>query len=125
MSAGLEFDRVRRLIAASCDDVSERDLAPARDVSILALPPWVARQGLAASGDALWLWVTPHAETADPEMGQASLAVPAGRYVIDVLETVTRTWLSREAAAAPPLVIGLPRRAGPLLARIRRVPEST
>jgi hypothetical protein len=119
----IPFDRLARLVADHSDEVDAAALSQPREASVLFLPAWVHEHGLASSAGILWLWAVPAGDEDTVALGQASLDVPAGRYVIDGFDTVTRTWISRESAAAPPLVIGLPRRGGPVLLRLARLPE--
>ncbi len=82
-------------------------------------PGWVARAGVLRSRGAWWLWCEPR-KGARRGMGQFVMDVPAGRYIIDVLDTRSRAWFSRESAAGAPLVAGLPATGHPLLVRIKR-----
>ena len=121
-SSVMPFDELARLVTAHCDEARRVGLAPAPDASVLFLPAWVREHGLAASAGVLWLWVAPAEDEDAVDMDQASLDVLAGRYLVDALDTETRAWISREVATAPPLVIGLPRRGGPVLLRLARQP---
>lgn len=87
---------------------------------IRLLPPWVARAALLKSRGAWWLWCEPR-KGARAQGGQVVVDVPTGRYMVDVLDTGAHAWFSRESAAAPPLVVGLPGTGRAVLARIRRV----
>ena len=51
-------------------------------------------------------------------VSQAVLDLPAGRYTIDATDARTGAVLSRESAASPPLVVGVPRRARGVLLQI-------
>lgn len=54
-------------------------------------------------------------------MGQFVMDVPAGRYLVDVLDASAHAWFSRESAGGAPLVAGLPATGRPVLVRIRCV----
>jgi hypothetical protein len=57
-------------------------------------------------------------------MEQAVLDLPAGRYIVDIFDVASdHRLISRETAAASPLVIGLPCRGVPLLVRISEAYE--
>jgi hypothetical protein len=86
-------------------------------------PPWVARAGVLRSRGAWWLWCKPRKGTR-PGIGQFVMDLPAGRYMIDVMDTRTHGWFSRESAVGGPLVAGLPPAGCPVLVRIRRVASS-
>jgi hypothetical protein len=120
-STAIPLDELSRFVTAHSGDVGPDGLSPARDAAVQVLPDWVGRHGLVASAGALWLWVAPAAVEGTVGMSQAVLAVPDGRYVVDTLDTSTGGWISREVTAAPPLVIGLPRRGGPVLLRLVRL----
>ena len=47
--------------------------------------------------------------------------VPCGRYLVETLDTVTSTWISRESAEGGPLVVGLPYTGNPVMVWIRLV----
>jgi hypothetical protein len=86
-------------------------------------PPWVARAGVLRSRGTWWLWCEPR-KGSRPGMSQFVMDLPAGRYMIDVMDTRTHGWFSRESAAGGPLVVGLPAAGRPVLVRIRRVASS-
>jgi hypothetical protein len=82
-------------------------------------PAWVARAALLKSARAWWLWCEPRRVRASD--GQCVLDLPAGRYMIETLDTRSSTWVSCESAAGDPLVIGVPFTGRPVLSCIRRV----
>jgi hypothetical protein len=82
-------------------------------------PAWVARAALLKSARAWWLWCEPRRTRASD--GQCVLDLPAGRYMVETLDTRSHTWVSCESAAGAPLVIGVPFTGRPVLACIRRV----
>ncbi len=82
-------------------------------------PAWVARAALVKSARAWWLWCEPRRGRARD--GQCVLDLPAGRYIVESLDTRSRTWVSCESAAGAPLVIGVPFTGRPVLVSIRRV----
>ena len=84
-------------------------------------PTWVAGAAVLRSGATWWLWCEPRrgARGAD----QFVLDVPEGRYLVDVMDTRTHAWFSRESAAGAPLVAGLPATGAALVVRIARVAE--
>ena len=51
-------------------------------------------------------------------MEQAVLDVPAGRYLVDTYDVAERSWRALESAAAPPLVIGVPRCDDAIVVRV-------
>ncbi|MDO8834620.1 MAG: hypothetical protein Q7V01_03450 [Vicinamibacterales bacterium] len=92
--------------------------------AVRVMPTWVARVGVLRSRGAWWLWCEPR-KGARPTGGQFVIDVPAGRYTVDILDTRTHAWCSRESAAAAPLVAGLPVTGGAVLVRLRRVSSVT
>lgn len=110
------------LAAARDNDASVRIPASFTAVEtrvIRKVPAWVARAGILKSARAWWLWCEPRRGRARD--AQAVLDLPDGRYMVETLDTRTFTWVSCEAAAGSPLVIGLPYTGRPVLACIRRV----
>jgi len=87
--------------------------------AIRRAPPWVARAAILKSARAWWLWCEPRRGRARD--GQCVLDLPAGRYMIETLDTRSHTWVSCESAAGAPLVIGVPFTGRPVVACIRRV----
>jgi hypothetical protein len=114
LAAAREVDRSVR-IPSSFSSVESR--------LIRQVPAWVARAGIAKSARAWWLWCEPRRGRARD--GQCVLDLPDGRYMVETLDTRTFTWVSCEAAAGSPLVIGLPHTGRPVLACIRRVAPAT
>jgi hypothetical protein len=114
LAAAREADRSVR-IPSSFSSVESR--------IIRQVPAWVARAGILKSARAWWLWCEPRRGRARD--GQCVLDVPDGRYMVETLDTRTSTWVSCEAAAGSPLVIGLPYTGRPVLASIRRVARAT
>jgi hypothetical protein len=95
-----------------------------RDVGIEIVrrwPPWVARAAVLKSRSTWWLWCEPR--RGPRGAGQFVMDVPDGRYFVDVMDTRTHAWCSRESAAGGPLVAGLPATGGALIARVTRVAE--
>ena len=86
---------------------------------IRSVPAWVARAGILKSARAWWLWCEPRRGRARD--AQCVLDLPDGRYMVETLDTRSSTWVSCEAAAGSPLVVGLPYTGRPVLACIRRV----
>ena len=114
LAAARETDRSVR-IPSSFSSVEPR--------IIRQVPSWVARAGILKSARAWWLWCEPRRGRARD--GQCVLDVPDGRYMVETLDTRTSTWVSCEAAAGSPLVIGLPYTGRPVLACIRRVARAS
>ena len=114
LAAAREADRSVR-IPSSFSSVEPR--------IIRQVPSWVARAGILKSARAWWLWCEPRRGRARD--GQCVLDVPDGRYMVETLDTRTSTWVSCEAAAGSPLVIGLPYTGRPVLACIRRVARAS
>jgi hypothetical protein len=118
VAALLDRGRVR----VDADANVDAGWSDAGDVTIDALPRWVRSAGLAASGGQRWLWISPRAGTrGDIASAQAVLGAPRGRYRVDTIDTESGDIVAREVASAPPLVIGLPRRASAVLVRIERI----
>lgn len=86
---------------------------------IRSLPAWVTRFGLLAAGGQYCLWCEPRREPYQTFPSQMVIEIPRGRYMVDILDTAARTWVSRESAEGGPLVAGLPCTGNPLLAWIR------
>lgn len=86
---------------------------------IRRVPAWVARAALLKSARAWWLWCEPRRGRARD--GQCVIDLPAGRYIVESLDTRSRSWVSCESAAGAPLVAGVPFTGRPVLACIRRV----
>ncbi len=123
MPTKISFQETRGRIAAAFQDVDADGLWPAPDLSCRVLPGWVGEFGAARCDDG---WLVYLAPGPDPEpdragMSQAVIDVPAGRYLVDVHDIAARTWRSRESAAAPPLVIGVPAADGPVVLTLTRV----
>jgi len=110
LAAARETDRTVR-IPASFTTVESR--------IIRQVPSWVARAGILKSARAWWLWCEPRRGRARD--GQCVIDLPDGRYMVETLDTRSYTWVSCEAAAGSPLVIGLPHTGRPVLTCIRRV----
>ena len=110
------------LAAARELDASVRIPAAFRSMDQAAMrqaPPWVARAAFVRSARAWWLWCEPRRTRARD--GQCVLDLPAGRYIVESLDTRSHTWVSCESAAGAPLVIGVPFTGRPVLVSIRRV----
>ena len=90
--------------------------------AIRQAPAWVSRAALVKSARAWWLWCEPRRGRARD--GQCVLDLPAGRYIVEALDTRSHTWVSCESAAGAPLVIGLPFTGRPVLACVRRVSKT-
>lgn len=90
---------------------------------VLEVPAWVARAALLKSARAWWLWCEPRKGRARD--GQCVLDLPAGRFIVETLDTRNCTWVSCESAAGDPLVIGMPFTGRPVLTCIRRVATET
>ena len=128
LDAGKALERIVTALAATPAGTGSRVSIPAvfteaDTAAIRLLPPWVVRAALFKSRGTWWLYCEPRAG-ARAGTGQFVLNVPPGRYMIDLLDTRAPAWYSRESAAAPPIVAGLPGTGAPVLARIRRVASS-
>jgi hypothetical protein len=123
MTAASAVGRIAVALAAAREsDASVRIPATftAVDQSLIRqVPAWVARAALVKSARAWWLWCEPRRTRARD--GQSVLDLPAGRYIVESLDTRSHTWVSCESAAAPPLVIGVPFTGRPVLVCLRRV----
>ena len=107
------------------------DARAASEVTVRLAPDWVTDIGIVAAGASYWAWVVtsdlPPAEgpgrpaTPFSASGQLVLDLPDGRYAVDVFDTCSKDWISRESCAASPLVAGLPRRQGALVLHIRPI----
>lgn len=82
-------------------------------------PAWVGRAAVLRSRGAWWLWC--ERRKGARSGGQLVMDLPDGRYLIDLMDTGSHAWFSRESAAGAPLVAGLPAVGRALIARIRRV----
>jgi hypothetical protein len=114
LAAARELDASVRIPAA----FTAMDQAAVRQT-----PPWVARAALLKSARAWWLWCEPRRGRARD--GQCVLDLPAGRYIVESLDTRSHTWVSCESAAGAPLVIGVPFTGRPVLVYIRRVSSAS
>jgi hypothetical protein len=114
LAAARELDASLRIPAA---------FTAADPAVVRALPLWVFRAALLKSARAWWLWCEPRKGRARDAQGVLDL--PAGRYMVETLDTRTHTWVSCESAAGAPLVMGLPFTGRPVLACIRRVSTSS
>ena len=114
LAAAREADRSVRM-PSSFTPVESRLLRQA--------PSWAACAAILKSARAWWLWCEPRRGRARD--GQCVLDLPGGRYMVETLDTRTSAWVSCEAAAGSPLVFGLPRAGGPVLACIRRVARAS
>ena len=83
------------------------------------LPAWVKRFGLLSGPAGFCLWCEPRHEPEQIFPSQMILNLPRGRYMIDVLDTGSAAWVSRESAEGGPLVAGLPYTGSPVVAWIR------
>lgn len=84
-------------------------------------PAWVTRAGALIGNGVYCLWCQPHPDPHETFPSQLILNVPAGRYMVDVLDVSRAAWTSRESASGNPLVAGLPYTSGTLLVWIRTV----
>jgi hypothetical protein len=123
MSADAAVGRIAVALAAAREvDASVR--IPAKFVSadralIRQAPAWVARAALVKSARAWWLWCEPRRGRARD--GQVVIDLPAGRYIVEALDTRSQAWVSCEAATGAPLTAGLPFTGRPVLVAIRKV----
>jgi hypothetical protein len=110
LAAARELDRSLRIPAV---------FTSVDQAAIRQAPAWVARAALVKSARAWWLWCEPRRSRARD--AQCVLDLPAGRYIVESLDTRSHTWVSCESAAAAPLVIGVPFTGRPVLVCLRRV----
>lgn len=89
------------------------------------LPDWVTSCRLRTERRATWIYIEPRLPAADEESGQLVIDLPAGRYMIEIMDLETEQWISRESAAGGPLVAGLPCTGHALLVRIARIGDTT
>jgi hypothetical protein len=129
----LDPSRTAPLVRSSCAEAANAELRAAPDdVAVSSVPDWVAEVGLVAVGSTYWLWASPSQTAPEPVVddtpaptvpaatpGQLILSVPPGRYMVDVFDTSSCEWFSRESCAASPLVAGLPAKGIPLVVRIQ------
>lgn len=118
----LPFERVALLLGLCTAEA----LVPV-PVHVRHLPVWVREYGVAASPDALWIWLAgdPVSSDGPGPMGQVVLDMPHGRYVVDALEPTTGLCYSRETTAASPLVLGVSRGSGSVAIRIEALQPSS
>jgi hypothetical protein len=90
----------------------------------LHLPTWVGSRHLLVEGEAIWIYIEPNASASGTEPGQLVLELPAARYMVEILDIASGTWISRESAAGGPLVAGLPFSKNPQLIRIAKTSEN-
>jgi hypothetical protein len=86
-----------------------------------SLPPWVGRFGILAGSDQCCLWCDPRSAPGEIFPSQMVIDVPCGRYLVETLDSVTSTWISRESAEGGPLVAGLSYTGNPVMVWIRLV----
>ena len=91
----------------------------ARSSLIRSLPAWVGRFGLLAGPRSYCLWCEPIRSPRETFPSQMIFDVPPGRFMIEILDSGTLRWMSRESAEGGPLVAGLPYPGNPLLVWIR------
>ena len=82
-------------------------LAGGHNSMVRSLPAWVKRFGFLAGAGQYCLWCEPRRAPDYTFPSQMVLDIPRGRYLIDILDTETQTWVSRESAEGGPLVAGL------------------
>ncbi len=108
-------------IASILPDIGPGDLLPA-DIGICAvLPSWVDECGICRGPGTWFVLLVPGTGANAGGLEQAVLALPAGRYLVEIYGVDERRWMSVESAAAPPLVIGVPQCAGEAIVRVRAV----
>lgn len=100
-----------------------RALTEADPALVKTWPDWVGRAAVIKSRGTWWLWCEPR-RGARVGASQFAMAVPAGRYLVDIMDTRVHAWFSRESAAGAPLVAGLPSTGYPVLVRVARVSAS-
>ena len=86
---------------------------------VRSLPAWVGRFGLLAGPKEFGLWCEPLPGPGETFPSQLVIDVPPGRYMIEILDAETSTWVSRESAEGGPLVAGLPCTGNPVFVWIR------
>jgi len=91
----------------------------ARATLVRSLPPWVGRFGLLAGPGFHCLWCEPIPSPRETFPSQMIFDVPPGRYMIEIFDSGTLRWASRESAEGSPLVAGLPFTGNPVLVWIR------
>ncbi len=97
-------------------------VSPASGVAVRRLPSWVSEFGSVKAGEVTYVYLAPRPDAPTASgLEQAVLDVPAGRYAVATADAARGAWVASESAAAPPLVIGVPRGDGPLVIRLRRI----
>ena len=86
------------------------------------LPDWIKQCRVGHKGQAIWLDLEPAAPIEESLPGQMVIDLPPGRYMVEILDTVSGEWISRESAAGGPLVVGLPYTGNALAVRITNGP---
>lgn len=124
MATQLTFDDTRARLLAAMPALADGELAPADALRPPRVPAWVSEVGAVRDGSALWLWLdgAGRSQVAGNELtiDQMVLELPEGRYLVESYDVEARAWVGRESAASPPLVIGVPHRAGAVLLRVTR-----
>jgi len=123
LSAGRTLSLIRSALTpeAKPAGLDPEALSGGHDPLVRSLPPWVERFGLLAGAGRYCLWCRPRPAPADAFPSQMVLDIPPGRFLVDILDAATRTWISRESAAGGPLVAGLPYTGNPIMAWIRPI----
>jgi hypothetical protein len=85
------------------------------------LPGWVKQYRVRHEDQTIWLDLEPSDRTTEEHSGQMVVDLPPGRYMVEILDTLSGKWISRESATGGPLVAGLPHTENPLTVRISRV----
>ena len=86
---------------------------------IRSLPAWVGRFGFLTGPNEFGLWCEPLPGPGETFPSQLVIDLPPGRYMIEILDAETSTWVSRESAESGPLVAGLPCTGNPVFVWIR------
>ena len=123
LSAGRTLSLIRSALTPETKPagLDPEALSGGHDLLVRSLPTWVERFGLLAGAGRYCLWCRPRPAPTGAFPSQMVLDIPPGRFLVDVLDAATRTWISRESAEGGPLVAGLPYTGNAVMAWIRPI----
>ena len=120
MPTHLTSDDTRARLIGALPHLADTEIEAVSHLVCRQLPAWVDEYGIARAAESYWLWLAAPDAQLPPDMGQAGPNLPPGRYVVEAHDVERHGWIAQETAAAPPLVVGVPRRAGAVILRLSR-----